>query len=338
MICSFIIPTYNASKTIVRCLDSIYSLLLDETAFEVICIDDCSVDSTIDVIKQYAQQYDNLTLLCQTENHRQGAARNRGVALAKGKYVIFVDSDDESDKGVVEALRLAEEHRLDMVAMHYVHIDQQGCIRAKEPIGVESIFTGVELQTKQPYWCSAPWAYVYNLHFLKESNYPFVEDVLYEDSDFVAVHLYYAKRMMYSSESGYKVYFNSTSTTHTISYKHIADYLLLGTRMLKFYDTSLDSSSNFAKIILEGGSYNISKSCSRLIKLSSVQDVKNFYERVDLYANRTKIYDFRNKIYYWNWWITLVIKHKHLTILLASLGVVAYKFRNFVKNICISRT
>lgn len=338
MICSFIIPAYNASKTIVRCLDSIYSLSLDENAFEVICIDDCSVDSTIDVIKQYAQQHANLTLLCQTENHRQGAARNRGVALAKGKYVVFVDSDDESDKGVVKALQLAEEHKLDMVAMHYVRIDQQECIFAKEPIGIESVFTGVELQIKQPYWCSGPCAYVYNLNFLKECNYPFVEDVLYEDSDFVAVHLYYTKRMMYSSECGNKVYFNSTSTTHTMSYKHIADYLMLGTRMLKFYDTLLDPSSNFAKIILEGASYNIGKSCNRLIKLSSVQDIKNFYERIDLQANRTKIYEFRNKIYYWNSWMHLVIKHKYLTILLTSLGMVAYKFRNFVKNICTSHS
>lgn len=335
---SFVIPAYNASTTIVRCLNSVYSLPLNECDFEIICIDDCSTDNTIAVIEEYAKLHSNITLLCQTENHRQGAARNRGVALAKGKYVIFVDSDDESDKEVVEALRLAEEHKLDMVAMHYVHIDQQGCISAKEPIEIEGVFTGVELQTKQPYWCSAPWGYVYNLNFLKESNYPFAEDVLYEDSDFVAVHLYYAKRMMYSSECGYKAYFNSTSTTHTISYKHIADYLLLGTRMLKFYDTLLEPSSNFAKIILEGGSYNIVKSCNRLIKLSSLQDVKNFYERIDLHENRTKIYEFRSKIYYWNRWMYLVIKHKHLTILLAFLGMVAYKFRNFVKNICTSHS
>ena len=118
MLASFIIPAYNASLTIVRCLDSIYTLGLSEQEFEVICIDDCSKDNTISVIEQYAKQHTNLTLLCQPENHRQGAARNRGVAIAKGKYIVYVDSDDESANGVVDALQLAEKNNLDMVAMH----------------------------------------------------------------------------------------------------------------------------------------------------------------------------------------------------------------------------
>ena len=134
MLASFIIPAYNASATIVRCLDSIYTLGLSEQEFEVICIDDCSKDNTIEVIKQYAKQHTNLTLLCQAENHRQGAARNRGVAIAKGKYIVYVDSDDESDKGVVKALQLAEEHNLDMVAMHYVQVNEHGNIFEKESI------------------------------------------------------------------------------------------------------------------------------------------------------------------------------------------------------------
>ena len=114
MLCSFIIPAYNASSTIVRCLDSIYALALREADFEVIVIDDCSKDNTIAVTEQYANQHTNLTLLRQSENHRQGAARNRGIAIAKGKYIVFVDSDDETNFGVLNALQLAEKHELDM--------------------------------------------------------------------------------------------------------------------------------------------------------------------------------------------------------------------------------
>ena len=158
---SFIIPAYNASNTIVRCLDSIYTLGFSEQEFEVICIDDCSKDNTISLIEKYAKQHTNLTLLCQSENHRQGAARNRGVAIAKGKYIMFVDSDDESDIGVVQALQLAEEHELDMVAMHYVNIDDHSNIVEKEAIKLDGVFTGVELQTKHPYWCTGPIAYLY---------------------------------------------------------------------------------------------------------------------------------------------------------------------------------
>ena len=74
---SFIIPAYNASGTIVRCLDSIYVLPIDESDYEVIVIDDCSTDNTVEIVKQFAVKHSNLVLLQQVENHRQGTARNR---------------------------------------------------------------------------------------------------------------------------------------------------------------------------------------------------------------------------------------------------------------------
>ena len=86
---SFIIPAYNASATIIAGLDSIYSLPLEESNFEVVCVDDCSSDDTVAIIRKYAQSYSNLVLLCQKENHRQGAARNRGLEVAKGKYIML---------------------------------------------------------------------------------------------------------------------------------------------------------------------------------------------------------------------------------------------------------
>lgn len=331
MLCSFIIPAYNASNTIIRCLDSIYALGLAEQDFEVICIDDCSIDNTIELIGKYAKQSANLTLLCQAENHRQGAARNRGVAIAKGKYIVYVDSDDESDEGVVNALRLAEKNDLDMVAMHYVNVDQHGNITEKEPITLDGVFTGVELQTKQPYWCTGPVPYVYKTSFLQQVNYPFAEDVLFEDSDYVNVHLYHAKRMMYSAQCAYRVHYNATSTTHTTTYKHVADYVLLGTRMLKFYHSLKDTASDYAKGILEGGSYNIWISCKRLVSLSSITDVKAFYNRVDLFTNRAVLIGYNEPAYCWKRWTKLCLKHRFIATFLIAIGQLGYKLKRMIK-------
>ncbi len=325
MLCSFIIPAYNASNTIVRCLDSIYILGLSEQEFEVICIDDCSKDNTISVIEQYAKQHTNLILLCQAENHRQGAARNRGVTIAKGKYIVYVDSDDESAKGVVDALQLAEQHNLDMVPMHYVNVDQHGNVTEKEPITLDGVFTGVELQTKHPYWCTGPVPYIYKTSFLRQVNYPFVEDVLFEDSDYVNVHLYHTKRMMYSAQCAYRVHYNATSTTHTTTYKHVADYFLLGTRMLKFYHSLEDKTSTYALGIREGGSWNIWLSCKQLIKLSSISDVRAFYERIDNYINRADYLHYTEPTYCWTWWTKLCLKHKKIAIILVTIGQWGYK-------------
>lgn len=332
MLASFIIPAYNASTTIVRCLDSIYTLGLSEQEFEVICIDDCSKDNTISVIEQYAKQHTNLTLLCQTENHRQGAARNRGVAIAKGKYIVYVDSDDESDKGVVKALQLAEDHQLDMVAMHYVNVNEHGNISEKEPITIDDVFTGVELQTKHPYWGTAPWPYIYSVEFLRKVNYPFAESVLFEDSDYVNVHLYHAQRLMYNPVCCYRMHYNGQSTTHTISYKHAADYFLLGTRMLRFYHSLPDCTSFYFGTIQEGGSWNIWKSCLMLFKLASYVEVKLFYERIDNYCKRKDYFQYKTPRYCWTLWTKLCIRNKYMAIGIATIGQICYKLLKKIKK------
>ena len=327
MLCSFVIPAYNASNTIVRCLDSIYALALNVADFEVIVIDDCSKDNTITVAEEYAKQHTNITLLRQAENYRQGAARNRGVTIAKGKYIVYVDSDDESDKGVVQALQLAEEHHLDMVAMHYVNIDERGNITEKEPIKLDGVFTGVELQTAHPYWCTGPVPYVYSVELLKRVNYPYTENVLFEDSDYVNVHLYHAQRVMYNPICSYRIYYNSQSTTHTTSYKHVADYLLLGTCMLQLYHSLEDKTTAYALGIREGGSYNILMSCKRLVKLPSIRDVKMFYNRVDQYTNRFDLLNYTEPAYCWTRWTKLCLGHKKIAMVLIAIGQIIYKLR-----------
>ena len=329
---SFIIPAYNASETIVRCLNSIYSLALKTTDLEVIIIDDCSKDNTIQIIEQYAVTHPNIILLCQAENHRQGAARNRGISIAKGKYIVFVDSDDETNFGVLNAIQLAENHELDMVAIHYISVDKRSNITPKEHITLEGIFTGIDMQTKHPYWCAGPVPYIYLTSFLQRVNYPFAEDVLFEDSDFVNVHLYHAKRMMYSELCAYKAHYNATSTTHTRTYKHFSDYFLLGTRMLKFYHSLEDQTSEYALSIRDGGSYNIWMSCRRLMKLSSVADVRAFYTRIDSVINRSNYTHYTDPHWAWTRWTKLCLKHKYFAIALTAIIQMAYKCIKLVKK------
>ena len=310
MLITFVIPAYNASQTVTRCLDSVYALPLNENEFEVLAIDDCSTDNTLEVMEEYQKKHLNLILIRQPENHRQGAARNLGMERAKGDFIVFVDSDDEVEEGILHALKMAVDRQLDMVAMRTEEVTNEGVTASESSLSYssEAVFSGVELQTEHPFWVTAPWAYVYRRSFLKEVNYPFAEEVLYEDSDFVNVHLYHAQRMAYCDVCGYRAHQNADSTTHTISFKHLADYALLGTRMLAFYESLPDKTTKYAESILEGGSYNIMKSFRMLRRLRSFKEIKAFYDRFDAQYDRERLLGYRDPAYCWTWWTRFCIR------------------------------
>ena len=353
MLVSFVIPSYNSVQTVKRCLDSIYALPLKPEEFEVIFIDDCSTDNTCEIVEAYSQPLhkgkgvQNLFLLRQLQNNRQGAARNRGVSVAQGEYICFVDSDDAVTEGIVNAIRMAKAKTADMVAFHLAFANENGKITKEQEhlsFPQNQVFTGIELQNKHPYWCSGPVAYIYSKVFLDSVHYPFKEGVLYEDADFVIVHLYYAKTMLYSPALGYMAYYREDSTTHSISYKHISDYLLLGTRMLAIYTNVMHDIENgirkdkgikeFAEGVVEGATYNITMPFKRLHKLNSPKDIVSFYRRIDEHVNRNELFrDHRLHIFrqYWTKWASLSIKHKYLSVVLNSCLLIAYNI--FVKYI-----
>lgn len=89
---SIIIPVYNAEKYLLRCLKSIEIQTLDD--YEIICIDDGSTDKSLDMLIAYSMQNCRVTVQTQS-NSGAGIARNRGIDLARGVFVSFIDPDDE---------------------------------------------------------------------------------------------------------------------------------------------------------------------------------------------------------------------------------------------------
>ena len=88
---SVIVPVYNAEKNLPRCLDSI--LKQTYTDFELIVLNDGSVDSSLEICEAYAKK-DNRIRVISHENHGVSYTRNRGIELAQGEFIQFIDSDD----------------------------------------------------------------------------------------------------------------------------------------------------------------------------------------------------------------------------------------------------
>lgn len=99
---SIIIPVCNADKYISNCLDSILSQTLK--TIEVICVDDASEDKSLDILREYQKKDERVQVSTLKENMSASIARKRGVEASKGKYIMFVDSDDTIEPQCCEVL------------------------------------------------------------------------------------------------------------------------------------------------------------------------------------------------------------------------------------------
>ena len=100
---SIIIPVYNVEKYLRKCLDSCINQTFKD--IEIIVVNDCSPDNSAEIMKEYEQKYpDIVRCIYLDKNIKLGGARNKGVEIARGEYIIFVDSDDYMKPQMCEIL------------------------------------------------------------------------------------------------------------------------------------------------------------------------------------------------------------------------------------------
>lgn len=99
---SIIIPVYNAKDYLERCLDSVCNQTLKD--IEIICINDCSTDNSLEILKRYALKDSRITIIDCEINGGESKARNLGLERATGEYIAFVDNDDTVDLDFYEKL------------------------------------------------------------------------------------------------------------------------------------------------------------------------------------------------------------------------------------------
>lgn len=97
---SVIIPVYNAQDHLEQCIRSVMAQTLRE--IEIICVDDGSKDDSLWILRRLSQE-DSRVIVLEQENAGAGAARNRGLDVASGEYLSFLDADDFFEPGMLEA-------------------------------------------------------------------------------------------------------------------------------------------------------------------------------------------------------------------------------------------
>ncbi len=223
---SVIIPMYNAGKDIIRCLSSLERQTMQD--FEILLLDDGSTDDSGEVVSRYLEKQPALrkkTRLIRKENEGVAETRNRGIALAEGTFVTFMDQDDFVAKDYLETYyRAITDGDMDMVTGGFLRVRSDGKIIKKKIV------------TEKPwsrYTLIVPWAHMYRRSFLLEKNIRFLTTKIGEDIPFTLTAYRSTDRCRIINYTGYRWFYNESSVSNSLhktldsrlNVRYLLDYL-----------------------------------------------------------------------------------------------------------------
>ena len=199
---TFVVPCYNVERYIQRCLDSIYACGLLDSRFEVLCINDCSPDNTIGVLKLNQNGHGNLKIINHDKNKGLGGGRNTGIREARGKYLWFIDSDDEIiGEDFSGALEMAVDDNLDVLCFNYCRIDEESRELSRHLVFKDMQATDGYSFVNEVFQCGIVnhmgyvWRFLYRTDFLRGHRLFFPEKVHWEDTVFMPKSILLAERI-----------------------------------------------------------------------------------------------------------------------------------------------
>lgn len=245
---SVIMPLYNAERFLEESLKSV----LEQTYrdIELICIDDGSSDRTSEIVSNAAIEDDRIVLLKNKNNRGAAYSRNKGLEIAKGDYLSFLDGDDFFDLNMFElSYKCAIENDLDIVVFGYAHVESDR-IHEKQSFNKTELY--MKRHCSKPFdvsdvsrgdfvcWNNAPWNKLFKREFiaslaLRFQNLSSQNDVYFVDKAFLM-----AEKIMFLDEKKVMVYArdhdspdritnNKNAINKYLAYKQLLEDLTLDT-------------------------------------------------------------------------------------------------------------
>lgn len=207
---SIIIPVYNVENFLRRCVESVENQDIPQADYEVILVNDGSTDQSGEICSALAGEYANIKLISK-ENGGLSSARNAGLDVANGEYVMFVDSDDYIYPDVLKyLLDCCKTNDLDVCHFYYNVADgNDKTTRAESPFGYDKVLSGEEVFNC--YMIGSACANIVKLSVLREHDLQFYVGIIHEDVEFMTRLLCYVKRLMVVDKDVYHYTLNPNS-------------------------------------------------------------------------------------------------------------------------------
>ena len=305
---SVIIPVFNCEKYLDICITSV--LMQSYQDYEIICIDDKSTDDSLTILKKYAKNDNRIKILTNDVNKGPGYCRNKGVDVAEGRYIFFLDSDDWINEETLEVLyNRCENDKLDFIMFKYfVYYDDKN-IFGHEPYYdmiymdeySNKIFNHWDLDPRDVFRLPlGPCNKLYKKSFLDDNNIRFPSgNLIYEDNPFFFKIITLAKKIsvmnmyLYNRRRRLDSIMNAIDDDRLFSRIFIADtviqYFLSDNQLYSHYKKNLHNT--LSKFMLTPAYDNIKKEFKEEMYMSIRNLYIKFFDNYDIKEDVMKYVD-----------------------------------------------
>ncbi len=255
---SIIIPVYNVSDYIIRCINSVINQTYTE--IECILVDDCSLDNSVELLEQRLQSYNGsieFKIIRQQQNKGVSEARNIGIKNATGDYLYFIDSDDEITNDCIDTLVGLCKNSEQMAIGSYIipNTTSDNPIKLKEPLYNNEDILQTYLSC---YWHEMPWNKLVQRDFIIRNNLFFFPNLKHHQDALWSFHVVSKlESLTFTNKITYIYYVRPESLNTTFDLKRANEMLLILDEIIKTSRTLPYNVSNYIVTLAMGTVDNI---------------------------------------------------------------------------------
>nr|WP_302596301.1 glycosyltransferase family 2 protein [uncultured Cellulosilyticum sp.] len=248
---SIVVPVYNVAPYLKQCIDSILSQSFKD--YEILLINDGSTDSSGSICNEYARKYSQIKVK-HSLNEGAGPARNKGIEMATGKYIMFIDPDDWIEANLLEEMyEIMENNQCDLLlwSLQAMIYDQQDTFLRKKVIQAQDLHLVTKAQCEQTFieifqWddllLGVPWNKLYRMALINKYHIRFPKLRRRQD---IIFNIDY-----------YKCISSLITTSKVYSNYRVIDTIYSNKVPKNYYDTSLYIYNYFKTTLEQWGQYN----------------------------------------------------------------------------------
>lgn len=300
---SIIVPIYNTELYVERCIKSIENQSRKD--FEVIFVNDGSMDKSMEILEKRTESFDFKYTIINQKNSGVSKARNEGLKVAKGNYVLFLDSDDYIHKELIE--RLCEEDKQEVVFWKFNKMEESTGRCIKE---VNKKIKGTEFSSTEMFDAiinGDMWVWIcaaaFKKEFLQKWNITFPEGYKYgEDLFFIFKSLVLAETISFNEKSLTFYSIRDQSATQTVTTKKFDSVEALFSLINEMNRSQINKKVEeiLQKVILPANFLNVFheltvRKCEKKLMLDYLNSNKNVLHFLH-HCKRSDIRDFKDFI------------------------------------------